>query len=415
MEINIITLIFVIAIILKFGSHSFLFAIITGCVFIYCFFSQNRQSFSSTNNVIAKNKLLSLGFLISLFSSVINSIFNSDIKYNYVLEVVLYGLLTILGVIIYNKYGTNYILKGFKQIIYILIPLSLLGVWEFISEYNFFLNYVTEVADSMFWNKGINYRISSLFLHPIPCANAFLIGLVLTYFSLERGRFRTISILMMLVGLFLTQSRSSWIAAFLVFLLYNIQKSKNPRILMSKILKGSIFLLGVLIVALQFEVVNEILTKRFTAADSSLNEDYQRIATWIYIYNAFINSNVFQMLFGHGSHACSFVMLKTTLEWEDFNTTDNLYISDIYNFGFIYFIIIIIQAFRMIKQLKYSDKFNTSLIGVVLGSEIVFFFYEPFVHYSMMVLFFLCFGILLASFNKPKNIVNYSKVIQKSE
>ena len=62
---------------------------------------------------------------------------------------------------------------------------------------------------------------------------------------------------------------------------------------MSKILKGSIFLLGVLIVALQFEVVNEILTKRFTAADSSLNEDYQRIAIWIYIYNAYITSKVF--------------------------------------------------------------------------------------------------------------------------
>lgn len=407
MKVNVITFLFVISVVLKFGNYSEIFACIVGTLVSYYLLTAQKEEYDTLHGILKDNKLLAFAYFSSLLSTIANSIINSRIGINYILEIVLFGLITLLGILVFNRDGKKYIIEGINQIVFILLLFSFVGVVEFIIEENVFYRFVSNLREEYLWNTGTSYRISTIFIHPIPCANVYFFGLMAVFYLMRKNTYRLFCIFLFVINIFLTQSRSVWLAAILVPALYYISKYPlNVKSLFVMIIKILAIVVVMLVMASQIDIINEILIKRFTDTDNSLNEDYSRIASIIYILNLYIHSNIFNIIFGHGNHASSFAIEKVDLGWKDWNTTDNLYLSDLFNFGVIYVIIIVCQFLKMLKQ--YKDNRNHSSIivfsvSVFLGFAMIFFFYEPFVHYPVVFLFFFSLGLFLSANNKNKN------------
>jgi len=410
MKINIITILFVIAIILKFGNHSFLFAFCAGLVFLSYLLTAKEVELRRILGVINSNKLILFSFVISLFSTILNSLYNQSIIYNYIFEIVLYGLLSVIGVFVYVVNGENYIVKGFKQIVTISFFLGILAIFEFFTNNNWFFKFVN-VPDHLTWNTGIHYRVSSAFLHPIPCSNAFMISLFACFFILKKNYYRSVFLTILVLSILLTQSRSTWLAIFFVMFLYGLMYLKSSTDTFRSVLKFTIIIVVILALFQYFDFLREIILNRFEAT-KTVDSDYQRIATYSYIFDKIVSSNIYQVLFGHGAHSCSFVMLKKTLQWDDFSTTDNLYVSDLYNFGLFYIMVVIFQFFKVIKMLKNNNNLIRMFVCIFIGSEVCFFFYEPFVSYPIAFLFFFSFGTLLA-INRDIKANSIIKIVSK--
>ena len=415
MKINIVTFLFVVSIILKFGSYSEIFAFIVGVITVYYLATINNSEYSSLKKIMKNNLLIVFAYVSSLLSTIINSIFNNRIGLNYILEIVLFGLITLLGILLYNKEGKKYIQEGIFQIIFILFFFSFIGVVEFFVKENFFYRFVPDLREEYFWNTGSKYRISTVFIHPIPCANIYMFGLLSSYFLLPKNKYRLLCISMFVLIILFTQTRSAWLALILWAIWYYISKfSMDIRKICISSLKVIAIGLFFFFFLSQISFINEIINQRISNTSDSLNEDYTRIASIIYILNLFIHSNIFHIVFGHGGHACSFAIEQVDLGWKDWNTTDNLYLSDLYNFGIFFSLVTMYLSIILLKQLrknKRNKRIKNAILSILLAFEVMFFFYEPFVHYSVALIFFLSLGFFFSVENRKESQI-YIKLSQ---
>lgn len=230
-------------------------------------------------------------------------------------------------------------------------------------------------------------RLTSFYLHPIPCSFFYLVGLVLIIYTVRNIVLKTIISLLYIGGIVLTLSRSAWITLFLIIFSLVIQKISvlvyTHRLsivsIVSFIFCLSLILIGVLLNSSTLsQLMSSILNRIF-----SINLSDDMSFTWRYntifvILSEYFNGNFVNLLFGHGIESGSQLISKM-----DFGDTfaynvgavDNTYISLLYDFGILSIVLLLFFAIRYIKKnmlLKMHFLSKNFIIFFVMG----FFFEE---------------------------------------
>ena len=388
---NSISFLFLLATVCKFGNNSVFFSIVFFLVFLLELFFSKKNSIKYTINAFSNQVVILGAFFISIISTLINSYLNGKISVNYLFELLLFGLLMVFGCFLLVDKGQEYIYIGIKQISWFLVICCILGIYEYLLHTNVFLE--LGLIDGRFikMNQSI---IVSAFIHPIVYGNCLLIPLLYFAFT-KKTILNWCALFLTLINIVLTQSRSSWLSLIFVCFLCVI-RSEELKNLMFKKNRLLSFLIVIITVTLifTFSSVPDLIFSRLDNFSKYLSPTYQRIGSILYIFGILSSQNIFKFLFGSGSHQSANVMLGTTIQWDDFSTTDNLYLADLYNFGIIYLMCVVVYFLFMTKTfLKKRSTLDSLILALLISFEVVFFFYEPFVFYPVMLSFFLFLGV----------------------
>lgn len=393
---NIIPIVFLATIYFKFQNQSSYFSYVIGLVFLYEFINSTNVVKNQVFSIFFNNKLIFISFLISFISTVVNEFFFYTIKIGYILELGVFGLITLLGILLYIKKGEKYVFDGLTGIVIILIIASILGILEYFTGINIFVHTGLMTDDFVKFNT----RIASCFVHPIPFANILLLPILFIFMTKTVQKGKYFFLVLLIIALILTESRSGWVGLLVSLFAYFTRVYKLGNIKMSIILTVGLLLCGIFISPL-----GDIISSRFVHFDEHLSNDYQRTGTIFYMLNIIFNSDVLHILFGNGNHESVNTMLKTVITLDDFQTTDNLYLADLYNYGIIYVVCTIALFLKFIRfAIKSESSLHTVIFYFLISTEVAFFFYEPFIFYPVTFVFFLCLGVSLTY--KDENAMN---------
>lgn len=392
---NLISFSFILITILKFDNSAVLFSLYIAILFVYFFLNGGNKVRERIGHTIIHNKIVVFAYLISLLSTIVGVFVNRTATVNYLLEVVVFGLCTFTGISIYYFYSRDYIKKGMQHILFFLCINGVLGIFEYVTKINIFTS--MELFSDEFRNTG---RIVGMYIHPLIYGVMLFLGLVIAIILCKTSFLKTIMIMLLIVNLLLAQSRSSWFAAIALVFILIIRGVQHGTIKKKWIGQGLLILIA-FVIFINIPQVKEVFVSRFSNFSFYLSGDYQRTGTIFYFLDNFLNQGIFGILFGNGNKSTISVMRQLTIMYSDFSTTDNLYISDLYNFGIIYVICIICTTIRILRYtLKENDKLALMFECVIIGFEIIFLFVEPFNYYPITFIFFLALGYLMGDFTE---------------
>lgn len=391
------------------------------------FFTILLQSFNSNFRVITYTLLV---FLL-LICIVINKKILSDFVNRYSLIVVwLAWIITLTCLMELFKYGTlmagaiiqpvfivgtvyisyffayKYDNKDCERIIFlfylIILFAAIMGLIEFFIKKNiFFPNY---------GNPWEEYRVSSLFKHPIMYAAMVMIGVYYSLFFLKNSIVKYFSLIVFLIAIYSSKSRSLWISLIFGVIILVLASLSH------KIKKNTIVKLFIIIVLSFVFLISPVgsqmvdgIFNRFTNMSDTISST-QRLGTVSYFIDLLYNEgNIFTLLFGHGEDAASMVMLNTTLYIENFSTTDNQYILFLYNYGIIFLIFILFFIIKaciyLIANYHSIDRIERFILITIVTESIGAYFYELTEVKSVCFLIFVLIGFELSVLSK-KNFVN---------
>ena len=125
----------------------------------------------------------------------------------------------------------------------------------------------------------------------------------------------------------------------------------------------------------------------------------QRIGSIIYILKDFIfNSNFIQMIIGHGYLASCDKMLQVVIVIENFSTTDNQFLTILYDYGLVGLLItigFIVKNLIHVLKNKNMDMFYIHL--ALLGFWVNSFFYESLRWSNVFTIALFLIGVLIYS------------------
>lgn len=126
-----------------------------------------------------------------------------------------------------------------------------------------------------------------------------------------------------------------------------------------------VIVFGAYVLFLKDSFIVENLVTRIGALSSGDNSFSVRFNTYFYIFEQYITSNFFYILFGHGLGSISNISSTETI----LGSGHNFVISSLYEFGFIGLMLVIVLYWAIFEQLwKYrSDYLCKALIGGIMG------------------------------------------------
>ncbi|MDY2513072.1 O-antigen ligase family protein [Weissella confusa] len=253
--------------------------------------------------------------------------------------VIIWGFLLSLLVV---RHGDSFIRALLYTFALMMIVLNFENLGQFVEKWPPFYNSLHIATDGSYNYKfGIEgYRTMSYFGHPIPAGLFFAFSFFL-FKGINKGKISGIMQLISLVNLYTTQSRSDWIAFAVVYIIFlfpkynKLMKSDRAEKLLSRI--------AITIVAFGAVVVwgSKIWTSimlRFgdtLSLQSTSGSNLQRLGTMRVIFEHFSQSSLMVKLFGEGVGSSSDFMRTHTILIPFFSTTDNQYLTFLFEFGLI--------------------------------------------------------------------------------
>lgn len=261
-----------------------------------------------------------------------------------------------------------------RRILLIMFFAGVAGIPEYFMKSNlFYPNY---------GNPWQEYRVASIYGHPILYALSMTIGFIMSVFIVMK--WKTLKLIMLgifVFGIFASLSRSSWIAFVAVILIWSlaVYRDRITKKHVIGLLFGTIILIVIVVSPIGQRVI-KMVAMRFTNLFEDISST-QRLGSIVYIFNNLVEEfNPFTLLFGHGEDAAAQLMLKTTININNFSTTDNEYLLILYNYGLIALIGIVVFIFRIVKIfiVKYKKLSNIQrcLLLTCIAISITSFFFE---------------------------------------
>ncbi len=399
--VNIISVSFVLMTIFNFNGYEIFFSVYIGSILVFLVLFNYKKVLNSVGSLIEHNKLIFAAYTIGVLSTLI-AFLRSTIEFKSFLAVIVYGLCNLFGIVVYFVFSKDYITRGMKQILIVLVINGILGILEYITHKNLC---VTLGLFSDIYIRNIS-RIAGMFVHPIINGMMNLCGIIIALFTLQ-SKIKYLIITLFGVNILLTQSRSSWVALLFIIILMFFRRVLKDKLNTNRLI-GFIGILFVLIVVFIFfpDIPNlfiSIVTQRFSDFSWYFTSSYQRTGAFLYVIERVFSGNILEMFFGHGNSSSKYIMMQVSIMIKNFDTTDNGYVRDLYNYGVFYVAVIFITMVRIIKSI-FSDNDKLSLMFkiLVITLEITFFFLEPFGHYPVTYLFFISFGFVCAYFSRKK-------------
>lgn len=294
-------------------------------------------------------------FIITLINGSLYSTFLVTTKYFSYAIIVIYLLRSTS-----NIKSSLMILKTF------ILFSSIYGIIEYLSSYNFMVNYVKISASE--WIQVMNnlpselYKPSSFFLHynyfSYIAVVSFCISLNIKYSSKIMELLNKVILILVII---ICQSRIVWISfsTLLVFNYILFDRNKNSiikKIFATTIIGSSIYFIATNLLGITFDVVSDrirILTDR-GLDDGSVG---QRWGTLVRFKDYFLN-NGFLGIFGNG-YTGQMKYLKVYSYYDYYETADSMitiFLVETGIIGLILIVLAIINVFRLLNRRKTLDR-----------------------------------------------------------
>lgn len=373
-------------------------------IFIIALYSIFKERFTLKYNKITKLYLVFWGYYI--FISMINILFNKYENQFTSFVNLLFKVTLIIIIMIICNYK-----KGISEKFFVFyrnfgLFLCIIGIFEFMLKKSLFYNIATVEAInwqfSLFGTK--EFRIFTAFLHPIVYGS-FLVVLywINKSYPLKNYYMNKLSILLILINIFATKSRSCWIAlgVTVIINIVFLKKVKIRKKINLNLILGTLITIILLVIfkeklsAAFYEIVNKFIV----VLDSTLEvgSRTQRLGAISNIID-YGKGNFIQVLFGQGA-GYGTVFMKNNPVNIGFDIVDNQYFTMILEVGFIGVIIFLYIAMKVLLNLKtYSlNKSGKAISFSILTIYITIFFFEGLAWES--ILYILTISIFLIKDN----------------
>lgn len=366
-------------------------------------------------------------FLFVLISSSIY-VFISAIDYSSIKFLIKYyiGGYLLLIYLYFNfmKFGKKYFYGFLKKVCFLLNLLSIFNLYQVFFHHPFLINYLKLSSTFNYQFNTSHYRTMSVFGHPIIGGLFFVIAFLLNIYIIK-SPIKYIFQIILLVNIYSTKSRSAWIALSIVIILYGIIQLKNKRVMKLSLTYKKLFYVFVSLIILfigsiyLFSNINTLINSIMTRFGDSLTlgtnstdgSNLQRTMTISAILSNQFNGKVIHLFFGNGLTSSVDFMLSHQMVIPNFNTTDNQYLTWLYDLGLlpliVYFSILIYLIRNLFKNRSWLCELS-SLGLIALSVEI--FFFELFYWSEVVFLFDIFTAYLTFNFiNKKEKINNEEK------
>lgn len=296
----------------------------------------------------------------------------------------------ILFVAQYQRFGVSYFIQGLRALNYVLLATACWGIIEGVFKFNVLVYIYPHILGS--WRMGTpSYRASSIFSHPIPFAHMLLIGLIITWTLRHRPLLKIVISLVYVSAIVMTQTRSVWGILALLLLLAAVFHGiwlRRGRAVFHAARRAWPFVIGgagllalfVWLTPFGQGAIDRLM--RVSLEDVSLT---QRTASINVVLDAVFNqSSMIELLFGHGFASSNAFILSQTLVLEGISTTDNQFLSILFDFGVVGALLflavsvyVIVAWWRLSRRLD-ADKLQLVLCAgyIAAGSFIFMTFYS---------------------------------------
>lgn len=251
--------------------------------------------------------------------------------------------------------------------------------------YNFIMAGIFFTIMYDFMGQYITYdnRHYSVYTNALLYGSFILIAFHFTYFLIKNIYLKVVLLLLCTYACILTYSRSAWVALAITFLVSKLF-GKNEILSMRKLMSYYVFMIILFCVVTVFgsyleTIFNEIIFivsgkfRNITQSTSAI----LRVGAIMYLLK---NSSIVSVILGNGAGAAKALISNSSIEISRFETSDNQYISIIYDYGLVgvFWIIKLCQlVFRnaFFNQQPYSSELKM-LSVIVLSLMITGFFFE---------------------------------------
>lgn len=386
--------------------------IITMGIFIYDF-----------SNYLKKKPKINTKYLFIYFLFISYLLFISILNFKHIKYIVLIKDISIYICFIYvffklsTKNTNKYVFDFFRLFAIVMNFFCILDLIEIFNKRSLFYNFI--FSDAREWQVSFfgtgNFRTFSIFLHPIIYSVFLVILFWCNNFIIKNKIIKFLLNFIVIINLFFTKSRSSWIAFIIIILIYYLKNIvykicfNKVKISYKNLLKKlTIMLVGLIFIIIFFDNIEDIIKQiiqRFITVTSDSYGDIsrlQRIGTIKLINNYMVNNGLINFLFGNGLGSAKDFMMNHKILIDNFVTTDNQYLSIFYETGFVgligYILLFIIEVIKFFKN--DIDDINNLPILCFLIISITMFFFEA--SYWINVLIFLVICICFSIFEYAK-------------
>ena len=325
-------------------------------------------------------------------------------KINSCAKIALLFMFFVLGMVYRKRKELNYLSRGLIQISDLTVVLSIIGL---LMHLLFRVQLGTASAASgqenmqlfsrlMPVNNPLNTRMRSLYNHPIIYADMVLLALYIEL-SLRRDSdysfFRTA---ILLLGLFLSQTRSAWISLPILLAAYCFSKSR-VRVGLDKVILVLIPLFAVAFISMTSIGLADAIVDKFHMFNTDASFS-QRIGAIEYMVKL-MSGNQLSALLGSGYGSSSVEISNVTIVIDGFTTVDNGWLSMVFDFGLLFSAVFVTAVFRLIKRglRTYSAEYAAIAIGVILLCFLNMCFYDMLSWYAPASVFFFSLGFLFSN------------------
>lgn len=192
-------------------------------------------------------------------------------------------------------------------------------------------------------NITYDYRYYSAFTNAILCGFYFMICFHMTNYFIKNIYAKVTVLLIISYAIILTQSRSAWIALVISFLL-NYIGNRHEKLNKQRLITYISFIFAVLLLYLLYSekisriisAAEEIILSRFEGFQTH-GSTTQRLGV---IYYVFTKTNPILLIIGHGVGGLKQLLQRVTIVISGFNSSDNTYLTIIYDYGILGFLCI---------------------------------------------------------------------------
>ncbi|URZ14841.1 O-antigen ligase family protein [Clostridium felsineum] len=412
LKINLLVILFIASIVVIYKKLNFMYNVFIIIIICLLLFSELIKNFNLSRRISFKIKESCMVSLF-IFCCFLSTIYNFSLTNTGKLLIIF--LMVPITIIIVIKYGYEYIVKFLKASLNFVVLFNFVGIYEILSKKNIFFEFLSESlqGDKISFQTTYGYdefRVYSAFGHPIIYGNILVVFFFICIL-LEKSTYKKIVFSsVILMNLYFTKSRSSWLAFFVILILYlinriiyNNKNNKKLKLKVNYIIAFDFITILVSFLLYKSGVIKKIY-ERFMLIELGDGSKIQRVVTIGNIINNWINSNWFIKLFGNGYDTVKDFMMNNQVLMQGFQYTDNQYMTMLYEFGVISVVIYIIILIFYIKKIIFTEnKFEILMSIIFISISINMFFYECFAWKPIIMLLILSLTLLCLKFTNNIN------------
>ena len=374
-------IIFIAILVLRIFDYRIQTYVLCGLLMLFYLFLNQQYIFFC----ISKYGLKICAIFVFLVLMTLISVIESKTRISFFYQIMLFFLFYIFFSTFYIKNGENSYHWLFLSLYKASIFLSLAGIYEGLIRENLFRDLIYSNYFAYAEHTDL-YRVSLMFIHPIVYAH-FVMLMLIYGFYFDKSKYKIINCTILLVNIYLTKARSIWISIAVVAVIYLIKKNILCRNKIKKRTLICLFAMPVVLLLGYYYFLDEFIVQkiwgRFIEAFSS-NSYFLRISAINNLLEYFLHDNSFlRILFGNGNGAAT-VMMENVVSVRgigqySMTTTDNFYLSFLYNFGIFTIFILFLFLIGVFKRTLTTNHRLLEYIGLSLISSIIaIVFYDVF-------------------------------------